>query len=154
MEDPDHIADVPKETFFYKAHARFQRGGRESGPIPLKNHKNIGFLSNTGPDPLKITKLPSQHSMFQVIIGTPAKRHLNDDFRWRADDSPPIVVCGSSLPSSTKKSFSEFDPPLTKLSGSAHEALPDCKEHDKKMIFFEGVRLAKRLMFLDNQSRA
>ena len=27
--------------------------------FPLKNHKNIGFLSNTGPDPLKITKLPS-----------------------------------------------------------------------------------------------
>ena len=24
------------------------------GPdLPLKNHKNIGFLSNTGPDPLK-----------------------------------------------------------------------------------------------------
>ena len=22
-------------------------------PPPLKNHKNIGFLSNTGPDPLK-----------------------------------------------------------------------------------------------------
>ena len=32
-------------------------------PPPLKNHKNIGFLSNTGPDPLTITKLPSQHSM-------------------------------------------------------------------------------------------
>ena len=29
------------------------RGGdRGSGP-PLKNHKNIGFSSNTGPDPLK-----------------------------------------------------------------------------------------------------
>ena len=27
-------------------------GGRGSGP-PLKNHKNIGFLCNTGPDPLK-----------------------------------------------------------------------------------------------------
>ena len=25
-------------------------------PPPLKNHKNIGFLSNTGPDPLKIHK--------------------------------------------------------------------------------------------------
>ena len=25
--------------------------------------ENIGFLRNTGPDPLKITKLPSQHSM-------------------------------------------------------------------------------------------
>ena len=28
-----------------------------------KNHKNIGFLRNTGPGSLKITKLPSQHSM-------------------------------------------------------------------------------------------
>ena len=27
------------------------------GSAPLKNHKNIGYLSNTGPDPLKITKL-------------------------------------------------------------------------------------------------
>ena len=26
-------------------------GGRGSGP-PLKNHKNIGFFRNTGPDPL------------------------------------------------------------------------------------------------------
>ena len=33
------------------------------GPDPLKNHKNIGFPSNIDPDPLKITKLPSQHSM-------------------------------------------------------------------------------------------
>ena len=43
-------------------HARIKRGGggRESGPH-LKNHKNIGFLSNTGPDPLKITKIPSQN---------------------------------------------------------------------------------------------
>ena len=37
-------------------------GDRESGP-PLKNHKNIGFLSNTGLDYLKITKLSNQHSM-------------------------------------------------------------------------------------------
>ena len=29
---------------------------------PLENHKNIGFLSDTGPDPMKITKLSSQHS--------------------------------------------------------------------------------------------
>ena len=38
-------------------------GNRWSDPH-WKNTKNIGFLSNTGPDPLKITKLPSQHSMF------------------------------------------------------------------------------------------
>ena len=28
-------------------------GNRGPDPPPLKNHKNIGFLSNTGPDPLK-----------------------------------------------------------------------------------------------------
>ena len=30
----------------------------------MENHKNKGFPSNTDPDPLKITKLPSKHSMF------------------------------------------------------------------------------------------
>ena len=36
-------------------HVQIQRGGvKGSGPpLPLKNHKNIGFFSNTGPDPLK-----------------------------------------------------------------------------------------------------
>ena len=29
-------------------------GGVDSGPDSLKNHKNIGFLSNTGLDPLKM----------------------------------------------------------------------------------------------------
>ena len=45
------------------------RGGGQGvrTPPPLKNHKNIGFSSNTGPDPLKITKLPSQHSMFFIM---------------------------------------------------------------------------------------
>ena len=38
-------------------------GDRASGPHPLENYKNMGFLSNTGPDSLKITKLPSQNSM-------------------------------------------------------------------------------------------
>ena len=33
---------------------RGSRGGRETGVrIPLKTHKNIGFLSNIGLDPLK-----------------------------------------------------------------------------------------------------
>ena len=38
-------------------------GGDRGSGLPLKTHKEVGFLSNTGPDPLKITKLPSQHSM-------------------------------------------------------------------------------------------
>ena len=40
-------------------------GGGAGGPDPppLKNKKKIGFLSNTGPDPLKNHKatIPSQH---------------------------------------------------------------------------------------------
>ena len=40
-------------------HARIQRGGGQGVRTPMKNHKNLGFLSNTGPDLLKITKLPS-----------------------------------------------------------------------------------------------
>ena len=86
-------------------------GDRGSGP-PLKNHKNIGFSSSTGPDPLKNR---SYQASFQcwAIIGTPAKRHLMA-FRWRADDGPLIVVLGSSLTSSTKKktkkALSKLDP--------------------------------------------
>ena len=41
-------------------------GSREGGQgvrTPPEKYQNKGFLSNTGPDPLKITKLPSQHSM-------------------------------------------------------------------------------------------
>ena len=58
-------------------HAQIQRGGTGGpDPPPPENHKNIGFLSNTGPNSLKITKLPSQIQC-SPIIGTPAKRHLN-----------------------------------------------------------------------------
>ena len=62
-----------------KSYADPEGGGdRGSGP-PLENYKNIGFLSNIEPDPLKITKLPVpiQHIQCWAIIGTPAKRHLN-----------------------------------------------------------------------------
>ena len=47
-----------------RSHARIHRGDRGSGPPPhLKNHKNIEFLSNTGPDPLKFSKTtkPAYH---------------------------------------------------------------------------------------------
>ena len=61
---------------------------------PQKNHKNIGFLSNTCSDPLKITKLSSQHSMLghhRHASETPFKA-----FRSQAEDGPLIVVFGSS----------------------------------------------------------
>ena len=46
------------------------------GQGALENYNNIGFLSNTSPDPLKITKLPIQHPM--LGHQQPAsERHLN-----------------------------------------------------------------------------
>ena len=96
-------------------------GGSEGGQgvrTPLKNHKNIVFHSNTGQDSLK------KHNGYQAsiqcwaIIGTPEIA-----FRWRADVGPNIVVFGSSLLSSTKKTLSKVEPPLAKLSRFVHERL-------------------------------
>ena len=64
--------------------ARIQSG--EQGVLtPLKNHNNMGLLSNNGPDPLKVTKLPSQH----LMLGH--HQHASESlfkmaFRWRSDD--------------------------------------------------------------------
>ena len=65
-----------------------------SGP-PLENYKNIGFLSNTSPDPLKIAKLPSQY----------------------LDPSSPHQTRKNQKKTTT---LSKLDLPLTKLSGSAN----------------------------------
>ena len=59
---------------------------RESGP-PLKNHKNIEFLSSTaGPDPLKITKLQSQHSMLGHLW-----HYAETPFKWRFAGVPMMA---------------------------------------------------------------
>ena len=54
------------------------RGERDKGLDPLKSHKNIGFPSNIDSDPLKSTKLPSQHSMvghYRYASETPFQWH-------------------------------------------------------------------------------
>ena len=95
--------------FSYQLHAHAQIPlGTQGVWTPLKNHKNIGFLCNTGPDPLKTTKLSSQHSMF-------------GHHRF-ASETPFVVVFGSSLPSPITTEHVKVGPPLTKLSWSAHDA--------------------------------
>ena len=68
-------------------HARIQRGEGAGGPDPLKNHKNIGFLVNTDPNPLSVTlNLPSQHSM----LGH--HRHASEKpFQWRFAGGPMMT---------------------------------------------------------------
>ena len=101
---------------------RIQRGGggRGSGP-PLKNHKNIGLLSYSGPDPLKITKLPSQHSM----LGH--HQHASEiPFKWCFAGGPMLARLYWYLDPPTpqlkkKKNVVKVGPPLTKFSESAHD---------------------------------
>ena len=100
-------------------------GDRGSGP-PLKNHKLIGFLSNTDLDPLKITKLLGQNSM----LGH--HRHASETpFKWHFAGGPimsrllryldphPLI----QYKKNKQKNPSKLDP-LTKLSGSARVLVP------------------------------
>ena len=101
---------------------RSRGGGRGSGPT-LKNHKNIGFPSNTGPYPPEKSQSYKASIQCRAIIGLPALMA----FCWRANDGRFTVVFGSSIPSSTKKKVIKFGPPLTKISGSSLglKALPN-----------------------------
>ena len=61
-------------------------GVKGSGPPPPENHKNIEYPSNTGPDPLKFSKLPSQHS----TLGH--HRHPSETpFKWRFAGGPMMA---------------------------------------------------------------
>ena len=88
---PQYLLNLLAELQIYACSDPEGGTGGPDPPPPLKNHKYVGFLSDTAADPLKITKLhvhvPSQHSMLGHhrpasetpfnIIGPPAKRHLN-----------------------------------------------------------------------------
>ena len=86
------------------------RGGdRESSPPPPEKYKFIGFPSNTGPDPLKITKLPSQHSTmghYRPASETP--------FQWRFAGRPIIARFWWSLeplsPKPKQKKYQSWTP--------------------------------------------
>ena len=58
-------------------------GGGAGDPDLQKNHKNIGFLRNTGPDPLKNHKATEPDS----ILGR--HRHASETpFKWRFAGGP------------------------------------------------------------------
>ena len=85
-------------------------------PTPqLKNHKNIGLLSNIGPDHPEKLQLCQASIRCWAIISTPVKRRLNGG----SIIGLLLVVFGSSH--QLKKTTVKVGPPLTKLSGSPHE---------------------------------
>ena len=98
------------------------RRGGQGVLTPLKNHKNIRYLSNTGLDPLKNHKATCTKPAFNV--GPPSVASETP-----FDDCPFIVVFESSIPPPPPinlKNFIKFGIPLTKLSGSAHDIYITC----------------------------
>ena len=62
-------------------------GGGTGGLDPPEKSHNIGFLCNTGPDPLKNHK--ATKPAFNVGPASAHQRNANImAFRWRADGSP------------------------------------------------------------------
>ena len=61
-----------------KRYLFYMRGSREGQGVrsPLINHKNIGFLSNTGPDPHKNSQSYKASVKCLAIIDPPVKRRL------------------------------------------------------------------------------
>ena len=88
------------------------RGEGAGVQTPLKNHKAIGILSNTGSDPLKYHT--ATKPAFNVGPSLARQRNAIEAFYWWAHDGPRFVVFGFSLPSSlrkhTQKPLSELDP--------------------------------------------
>ena len=96
-------------------------GGEEgNGPPPpqkkkKKNHKNLGFLCNTGPDPLKNHQ--ATKPAFNVGQSSAHQRNsIKMVFSWLADDGPIIAVFVSSIPLSTKKKCYQIWTRLKKFS--------------------------------------
>ena len=109
---------------FVVSHGRIQKGA--GGPDPHENSQNIGFLSNTGLDPLKNYK--AIKPAFNVWHSSARQQNAISilmAFCWRAGDSPLIVVFDPfpSNNNNNKKNVVKFGPPLTKLSGSTHPAM-------------------------------
>ena len=78
----------------------------------------MGFISNTGPDPLKNQK--ATKPAFIIEPSSARKRNaISMALRWRANDGPFIMVFGYSH---QLKNVAQNWTPLTKLSGSAHGA--------------------------------
>ena len=82
-------------------HAQIQRG--TGGPDPqLRKSQNIGFLSNTGPDPIKNHEATKQ--AFNVGPSSTRQRNaIKMVFCWRADDGPLLWYFDPSSPHQTKK---------------------------------------------------
>ena len=94
-------------------------GGQDVPHLPLKNHKNIGFLSNTSPDPMENHKVTCTKPEFNAGPSSARKRNaIKMASRWRADDGPLIALMDPTTSphqlknknKNNKKQSSTFEP--------------------------------------------
>ena len=83
-----------------------ETGGLDPHPAPEKS-QNIGFPSNIDPEPQKITKLPSQHSMVghywhASFAGGPMMAH----FLWHFD---PLSILSTKKKEKKIRTLSVLD---------------------------------------------
>ena len=84
-------SDIPNQTPRFVACANPEWGAWGPDPTPLKNHKDIGFRGNTGPDPLKFHKA-NKTAFNRGPLSARQRNAIEMAFRWRADDNPLIVA--------------------------------------------------------------
>ena len=104
---------VSETTTFCLAYAD-QEWGQGVRTSSLKNHKNIGIPSNTG---------PATKPAFNVGPSSARQRNAISTFQWRFAGGPMLARFWSYLdPLSPHqlKNVVNVGPTLTKLSGSAH----------------------------------
>ena len=86
------------------------RGSAPPPPPPIEKSQKLRVSSNTGPDPLEVTKLPSQYSMSGYH--RPASK---TPFKWRYTGGPMLAHSWWYLdplffPHQLKKTQSKLDP--------------------------------------------
>ena len=86
MQNSLYSSDMTENFLTGMGGSRGGTGGLDPPP-PLKDHKKIDFLSNTGPDPLKIVKVLGQNSM----LGHHRDASETPAFTWRFAGGPMMA---------------------------------------------------------------
>ena len=97
-----HTTDQPTSSQGkHIAHSCADLEGVQGVQTPLKNYKNIGFLSNTGRDPLKNHK--AAKPAFNVGPSLARQGNAINGVSLAANDDPLLVLFGTFFPLSKKK---------------------------------------------------
>ena len=100
-----------------------------------QNHKTIGILINTSPDPLENHK--ATKPAFNVVTLSALQRNaIKMAFCWQGDDGPLLVIFGSTKTTTATFFFVKVGPHLAKKFW-IHAWVATCSLSIKKVISME-----------------